>query len=114
MATGLPGLEAIVFAAQYLAQPLHQALRLGDRDDRVYGVANYGGDTQSLDWKTCFQAGRKLGRRRAEPLVVVLISSDILGCPVYPTIYITLGVVVSKEAYDHKKMHFNWRAFIAR
>jgi hypothetical protein len=90
MAAGLPGREAIVFAAQYLAQPLYQALRLGDRDDRVYGVANYFDDAQSLDWKACCQAGRRLARRSAGPLAIVLIPSDILGWPVYPTICITL------------------------
>ena len=97
IAVGLLGLEAIVLVAQYLAQLLQQALRLGNIDDRVHDVTENCECIQYFAAKACCQADCRPVVQVASGWVVVLIPSDILGWPVYPTNYITLG-----EDYDER------------
>ena len=86
-----------MLVAQYLAQLLQQALRLGNIDDRVHDVTENCECIQYFAAKACCQADCRPVVQVASGWVVVLIPSDILGWPVYPTNYITLG-----EDYDER------------
>lgn len=63
---------------QHLAQLLQHALRSGDMDDMVRGIAKNCRQVQHLAWATCFLTGNSLAEQRAGSSAVVLISSDIL------------------------------------
>jgi hypothetical protein len=90
-----------VLVAQHLAQLLQQALRLGDRDDRVHDATENCKYIQSCSARACCQAGCRPAVQGASPWVVVLIPSDILGWPVCPASYITLGIKTRALAVHH-------------